>query len=815
MPIAGNNTIAPVQPLFFATLAELDAWADVPSRKFEDILPYVARNETDATTGNKGKLLICHDYKGGYIESPFALSYTFNFWSTCDTFVYFAHQRVTVPPPGWISAAHRQGVKMLGVLIFENSDAQADLLQLFFGPLPDSALSSLKGDKQSASPPSLPFSSHYARVLAELAYQRGFDGYLMNFEWSLPGGISMARALAAWVSLLREELWKRVGPHAEVVWYDSVTALGYLSWQDRLNAYNLPYFLSSTAFFSNYTWSTDYPTQTVQYFNSLDPNILEIFNDFNANSPPKSLQLNDVQVGVDVWGRGTFGGGGYGTYRALEYVGPQTQGLSAALFAPGWTWETKETNSDRTWEQWWDDEVSLWAGLRPGFVLPPSLAVYKQRRREQPKVASDPYKPIAEFFSIKPPPDPSTLAFMTIFSPGIGRAWWVNGVKVWDGTAGNTWTAGWQDVERQTSVGDLVWPVPKLEWNNGSTEGATLPNCTVDLALDDAWNGGSSLLLSVSDPAGLSQASIIANAARSVFVPIQSLSLTGGIPYVATAVYKLQNIKDGVTVGIGLKVVPLSVTSTIDIKIDDAKNQNGASINSNGDWTGVGAQVTVSSSEHTDVALGIVITITQTTAPTTDGGSLFSLLLGQMNVFSFPSPNSSLSWQSTLLWADFAALPNTAADEQKTATTLGDVNGTLTWEVEISLLPEDPETHPISGPEDPIPVFGQVPADDSWVEKFAYWNIYAQLLPPGSGPSSTDVRPADAVWIGTSGVDYGGDVGWRSGRFIVVGDNVVQQLPQVTGAQVLRFYVQGFSERGDVTPWSDVVSFDYSLNFTT
>ena len=28
----------------------------------------------------------------------------------------FAHHRVTIPPAGWITAAHRQGVKMLGTL---------------------------------------------------------------------------------------------------------------------------------------------------------------------------------------------------------------------------------------------------------------------------------------------------------------------------------------------------------------------------------------------------------------------------------------------------------------------------------------------------------------------------------------------------------------------------------------------------------------------------------------------------------------------------------------------------------------------------
>jgi mannosyl-glycoprotein endo-beta-N-acetylglucosaminidase len=63
-------------------------------------------------------------------------------------------------------------------------------------------------------------SHHYARLLAYLAHQRGFDGYLLNFEWHLraDSGIGHTRALTAWVSLLQAELKAKVGPHAEVIW---------------------------------------------------------------------------------------------------------------------------------------------------------------------------------------------------------------------------------------------------------------------------------------------------------------------------------------------------------------------------------------------------------------------------------------------------------------------------------------------------------------------------------------------------------------------------------------------------------------------
>lgn len=134
--------------------------------------------------------------------------------------------------------------------IFEG-DAGDDCLRLIVGKLPASSTGSVNEE----SPSTVPVSSHYAVILAELAAERGFDGYLLNFECFLAGGLEQTRALAAWISILQSELIKRVGPHAETVWYDSVIFTGDLAWQDRLNSFNLPFFIPSTAFFSNYTVS--------------------------------------------------------------------------------------------------------------------------------------------------------------------------------------------------------------------------------------------------------------------------------------------------------------------------------------------------------------------------------------------------------------------------------------------------------------------------------------------------------------------------------------------------------------------------------
>lgn len=103
------------------------------------------------------------------------------------------------------------------------------------------------------APDSVPVSPHYARALADLARQRGFDGYLLNVECPLRGGPEQARALTAWIDLLRYYLKIQVGDYTEVIWYDSVIYTGQLAWQDRLNNNNVVFYPPSTGFFTNYS----------------------------------------------------------------------------------------------------------------------------------------------------------------------------------------------------------------------------------------------------------------------------------------------------------------------------------------------------------------------------------------------------------------------------------------------------------------------------------------------------------------------------------------------------------------------------------
>jgi endo-beta-N-acetylglucosaminidase D len=66
------------------------------------------------------KLLVCHDMAGGYHEDRHPAgdtdpgAYALWHWGCVDVFVYFSHHLVTIPPVGWIRAAHRHGVQVRG-----------------------------------------------------------------------------------------------------------------------------------------------------------------------------------------------------------------------------------------------------------------------------------------------------------------------------------------------------------------------------------------------------------------------------------------------------------------------------------------------------------------------------------------------------------------------------------------------------------------------------------------------------------------------------------------------------------------------------
>lgn len=254
------------------------------------------------------RLLLCHDFKDGYQDWEASADglfgeqcpkdsemWRFNHWAYVDIFVYFSHYCVTIPPVGYIQAAHRHGAVVLGTLIFEWEKGAKELQKI---------LVSFKTRARAAS------------QLASIAKFYGFDGWLVNVEVELPGGSPAASDLAAFVGDLTRATRKVVGHVSEVIWYDSVTRDGSLNWQNELNQDNEQFFKAAGSIFTNYHWDRNAPVRS---------------------AVKAGTRRTDVFTGIDIHGRKTYGGGGFQTHLALRAI--KQGGTSAALFAPGWTVE--------------------------------------------------------------------------------------------------------------------------------------------------------------------------------------------------------------------------------------------------------------------------------------------------------------------------------------------------------------------------------------------------------------------------------------------------------------------------------------------
>jgi mannosyl-glycoprotein endo-beta-N-acetylglucosaminidase len=54
---------------------------------------------------------------GGNMRAAYRLSH----WRCIDTFVYFSHHLVTLPPAGWVTAAHLHGTKVSMYALQDNT----------------------------------------------------------------------------------------------------------------------------------------------------------------------------------------------------------------------------------------------------------------------------------------------------------------------------------------------------------------------------------------------------------------------------------------------------------------------------------------------------------------------------------------------------------------------------------------------------------------------------------------------------------------------------------------------------------------------
>lgn len=224
--------------------------------------------------GNRPEVLVCHDYKGNYLDDKFINGtprweeYRFYNWQCIDYFCYFSHKLVTIPTLQFLNAAHKNGVKVLGTLIVENVDGQKALY--------DDILSSREQVKR------------VSKSLVEISKRLKFEGWLLNVEVNVD--FDKIEMLKYFVEYLTKLTNKEIS-NGKVIWYDSVTNDGKLAWQNELNVRNETFFNSCDGIFTNYNWSLNHLERSSKLVDSKFPE-----------------KRNKVFFGIDVFGRGQIAG---------------------------------------------------------------------------------------------------------------------------------------------------------------------------------------------------------------------------------------------------------------------------------------------------------------------------------------------------------------------------------------------------------------------------------------------------------------------------------------------------------------------------
>ena len=267
------------------------------------VVPLQPRDSLSRSAMPSSKVLVCHDMKGGYTPADKfpqnskgdPTSFSIYHWHLIDIFVYFSHHLVTIPPPGWINITHRHGVQCLGTFITEWGAGTSVCNEYFFG--------------------SKSMAARLADCLTSIARIHCFEGWLVNIENNC--NEAMVPHILTFLRRLRSN-------GLETVWYDSITyPKGSLSYQNELNSVNSAFFEAASSIFVNYRWTAGSPRVSAALALKLGRRPSEVF------------------MGVDVWDRGTYGGGGFTTNVAIRAA--FDSGCSTAIFAPGFLHEKLES----------------------------------------------------------------------------------------------------------------------------------------------------------------------------------------------------------------------------------------------------------------------------------------------------------------------------------------------------------------------------------------------------------------------------------------------------------------------------------------
>ncbi|CEP18142.1 hypothetical protein [Parasitella parasitica] len=355
----------------------------------------------------KPRLLLTHDMAGGYKEdkniqgNDYQDIYYVQHWHLTDMFVYFSHERVSIPPVNWTNACHRNGVQCLGTFLVEGNNQMHEMEALLHGP---PTLASSDND------PMRLWSPFYADKLVAIAKHYGFDGWLINIECEFfPFPTSpyfKAQELAKFVRYLTESMHAEI-PGSKVIWYDSMTNTGEINWQNQLTPSNELFFDSSDGIFLNYWWKKEYP---------------EMARRLAEKHGKTGL---DVYFGTDVWGRHTYGGGEFKSYKGVKAASAAQ--TSSALFAMAWTYEHFEKSEFEKMDRlfWCGGDYSEYPPPPPKDPKSNDNADIKSDDSEDELIMYGHKKGISDVVSTIPAP--GNEWFVTSFDRGFGKCFFYRG----------------------------------------------------------------------------------------------------------------------------------------------------------------------------------------------------------------------------------------------------------------------------------------------------------------------------------------------------------------------------------------------------
>ncbi|KAI9273900.1 endo-b-N-acetylglucosaminidase [Helicostylum pulchrum] len=452
----GKDTLSPVS-FALKSMNELRDW--VPTKQDEFNIPNVSL-QPRARDALKPRLLLTHDMAGGYKQDKFIQGndysdiYSIQYWHLTDMFNYFSHERVSIPPVNWTNACHRNGVKSLGTFLVEGNNQMHEMEALLHGPPLDPG--------SDDDDPLRLWSPFYADKLVAIAKHYGFDGWLFNIECEFfpfpTSPKTKAEELAKFMHYFKEKMHAEI-PGSQVIWYDSMTNDGDVDWQNNLTCKNELFFRNSDGIFLNYWWKKEYPEMARRFAERLGKSGL------------------DVYFGTDVWGRKTYGGGGFQSYQGVkEASSAQT---SSALFGTAWTYENFGKDEFDKMDR------LFWCGGNYIDYPPPSPANPKNEKGTESDDSEDELmhghkKGITDTVSTIPVPGMNW--FVTTFDRGFGERFYYKGKKLL--------SQPWSHLSHQAVLPNLnyrnpqVYPVDK--------------NIKVTSSLESeygAFTGGTSLII--------------------------------------------------------------------------------------------------------------------------------------------------------------------------------------------------------------------------------------------------------------------------------------------------------------------------------